>query len=85
MPTVPPETPLVVLGVVQFSKKLGLAGNALLVLALIVGVAYGLLEQFAPAALVPIVTALLYGLTAAGVYDLVKPVMSAAKQYVIRR
>jgi len=79
MQPIPLQTPLVVLGIVELSKRLGITGNWLLVEALLVGTAYGLLLQFAPTTLTQLTEALLYGLTAAGIYDLTKPLLVAAR------
>ena len=67
---------VVILGVVEFAKQLGLVGKASLVLSLVLGVVIGLGYQLSAAMPVTFaewfaagITGLAWGLTASGLYD----------------
>jgi len=70
---------LVIIGLVQFAKKLGVNGNLSIVLAMVLGTGLGILYQLSvvvPTDLVGWLGAVLYGLalglTACGIYDTYK-------------
>jgi hypothetical protein len=69
---------LIVAGLVEFSKKLGAAGNLCIVLAVVYAVALMLLVQLAAAFpliepwIKTVITGLIVGLSASGLYDLAK-------------
>ncbi|KPL82656.1 hypothetical protein SE15_11195 [Thermanaerothrix daxensis] len=70
---------LVVLGLVEWSKRLGLSGKALQLLSMLVGIVLGVLYQYSVFPLVTfaewfgaVVYGLALGLIASGVYDAVR-------------
>lgn len=73
-PIITLATPAAILAVVQLAKDLGLSGKASLVAAVVLGVAFSVLEFYFGA--VPVYGAarsgLLLGLGAAGLYDMAK-------------
>ena len=70
---------VIVLGLVEFAKQLGLQGKASLVLSMFLGILFGVLYQLSvtiPADMVGWLSAVVYGLalglSASGLYDLGK-------------
>ncbi|WP_236839248.1 hypothetical protein [Bellilinea caldifistulae] len=70
---------LVVLGLVEWSKRLGVSGKALQILSMLVGVVLGVLYQFSQQPLEgfsvwfgAVVYGLALGLVASGIYDAVR-------------
>ncbi len=67
-----------ILGLVEFAKRLSITGNASLILSMVLGVVFGLLwmvAQLYPVVLPwlqAVVFGLLFGLAASGIYDLGK-------------
>lgn len=69
----------VVLGLVEFIKRLNVSGNWLLIASMLIGLALYLGYAWLPAGIVKdILSGLLLGLCASGLYDLSKRFMPAA-------
>lgn len=76
---------VVILGLVEFAKQLGVTGKASLVLSVVLGAAFGIAYQLSIAVPVAfadwfaaIVTGLAWGLAASGLYDLGKRYLTNA-------
>lgn len=69
---------MLVLGLVEFAKKLGISGKGSLIMVIVLGLIFGvggeLLAQFPAAAvwIIPVVRGLAFALAASGLYDLSK-------------
>ena len=70
---------VVIMGLVEFAKKLGLQGKALIVLSMMLGIAFGVAYQVSISGVAGdfstwfgyVVYGLALGLTASGIYDLI--------------
>lgn len=74
---------LVVLGLVEWSKRLGVEGKQLQILSMLVGITLGILYQYSVFSLITfsdwfgaIVYGLVLGLSASGIYDAVRSALA---------